>query len=388
MTNCTASAPAKETATGQDLLAYWLPLLEEAIEPEHLLDVEERQRRAWAFEPLDTLPVMVTLRDDVAHLTRGHTEWPTFDWDDQMADPARMLLNELAPAWESALIRDDKCFSIRPNLGIGTLPALVGCGMAFDKASEDSMPWIVRPEGFSEREHLEALIAAGLPDMDGGVTPQYRSIVEAWRGYLKPYPKLERFAHLTLPDNQGPFNLAFHFRGEALYLDVYDDPDFMHRFLSWINLLYVAASTHYKRILGEPLDEGFYWNWRLRGGVRNVDDNSVLLGPEMYEEFVKPYNDRSFGPFGGGVHHFCGNVGHLLPAAVNITNLSGIHLGNPELNEFDSVWRQTSARKVCLLWDAPLPESHRSLIRTGIVIREKVKTMEEARATLDRYRAA
>ena len=382
-----APALIPANATGQALLDHWLPRLEEALDAGHQAAVEERQRRAWAFEPVDHLPIMVTLRDDVAHQTFGHTGWPTFDWEQQMADPARMLLNELAPAWESTLLRDDKCFSIRPNLGIGTIPTLVGCKVAFDNASEDSMPWVVRPEGYTERENLQRLMDAGVPDLDGGNTSTYRRIVEAWRVFLQPYPKLRRFCHLTLPDNQGPFNLAFHLRGESLYLDVYDDPEWVHQFLGWISRLYVAASKHYKAILGEPLDQGFYWNWRLRGGVRNVDDNSVLLGPEQYGQFVKPYNDRSFGPFGGGAHHFCGNVEHIFDSAVNIENLSGVHLGNPELNKFEYVWSRTSARRVCLLWDMPLPEAQRGVVKTGIVIREKVKSMEQAKRVVEQYQA-
>lgn len=382
-----AQAPDPVKSSGDELLAYWLPRLEAAIDAEHMAKVEERQRASWAFEPVDTLPVMVTLRDDVAHVTHGHTDWPTFDWEQQMADHGKMLLNELAPAWESSLLKDDKCFSIRPNLGIGTIPTLVGCDTAFDNASEDSMPWVVRPPDFSERENLEALIEAGVPDVEGGVTPRYRAIVAAWRKALAPYPKLTRFCHITLPDNQGPFNLGFHLRGEQLYLDVYDDPEFVHAFLGWISAMYVAASKNYKKILGEPLDEGYYWNWRLRGGVRNVDDNSVLLGPDMYEEFVKPYNDKSFGPFGGGAHHFCGDVSHIYPFAVGIDNVSGIHLGNPELNDFDTVWRKAAERKVALLWDSPLPETHAKEVKTGIVIREKVKSMDEARAVIEKYRS-
>ena len=31
--------------------------------------------------------------------------------------------------------------------------------------------------------------------------------------------------------------------------------------------------------------------------------------------------------------------------------------GNSNLNDFDSVWQQTSERKICLLWDAALPEA-------------------------------
>jgi hypothetical protein len=303
-----------------------------------------------------------------------------------MKDYGKMLLNELAPVYESVQLKDDKCFSIRPNLGQGFIPSLFGCRNEISDAKLDSLPWVVHEEGRHNKTALKRMIDEGLPEIQGEMLGCYREIVEDWLEVLSDYPNLSRFCHITLPDLQGPFNLAFHLRGVELYTDVIDDPDFVHGLMSLLTDTFIEVGKWCKKVVGEPLDGGYYWNWRLVGGVRNVDDNSIMLGPDFYSEFIKPYNDRVFVPFDGGAHHSCGELSHLYPHLFSISQLHAMHFGNPEMQDFETVWPQLAEKKICALWDMELRPEFREQVCTGIVVREVCESLDDAKRRLDNYR--
>jgi len=380
----TRTGGIEATPMAQTVDSY-LAMLEEKLDPDHLASVEQRQIKSLCYEKIDHIPVMVTLRDDVSHQTFGNTDWPTFFWEQQLGNYDYMLLNELLPAYESALLKDDKCFSIRPNLGQCFIPSLFGCLPEINEAELDSLPWIKRDPKLHTKEGVQKLIDAGVPETKGKLIDQYEEIVAHWTNRLAPFPKLRQFTHITLPDVQGPFNLAFHLRGVDLYTDILDDPDFVHALLKLVTETFEVTARHCKGIIGEPLDEAYYWNWHIKGGVRNVDDNSVMIAPEEYAEFVKPYNSKAFQPFGGGAHHCCGELEHLYDELFSIKGNNAMHFGNPEMQDFGNAYPLLADRKIGILWDDSLPEQFRCEVKTGIVVREICTSMEQARSCLDNY---
>jgi hypothetical protein len=364
----------------------YLDMLEDMIDPEHQAAVEDRQLKSFRYEPIDHIPVMVTLRDDVSHQTFGNSEWPTFFWQEQIDNYDYMLLNELMPAYESAVLKDDKCFSIRPNLGQCFIPSLFGCEPDISEAKLDSMPWIKRDEKQHDIERIRELVGQGVPNIKGKLMDTYVEIVNDWKKRLQDYPKLQRFTHISLPDVQGPFNLAFHLRNVDLYTDIIDDPQLVHDLMNLMTETFVEVVTYCKNVTGEPMDEAYYWNWHMAGGVRNVDDNSVLLGPEQYNEFVLPYNNKAFAPFDGGAHHSCGELEHLYGELFAIEKVKAMHFGNPEFQDFGKVRSLLEEKKICILWDETLEPAHREQVTTGVVVKEIRGNLDEAKACLEEYR--
>jgi len=360
-------------------------LLNDLIDPAHQAAVEERQIKSFRYEKIDHIPVMVTLRDDVSHQTFGNSDWPTFFWQEQMDNYDHMLLNELAPAYESAVLKDDKCFSIRPNLGISFTPTFFGRNPDISEAELDSVPWVKREEALCDKVLIQAMIDKGVPEVKGKQMALYEEIVQSWHERLADYPNLQRFTHISLPDVQGPFNLAFHLRGVDLYMDIVDDPKFVHDLMNLTSETIIKAATHCKSITKEPMDEAYYWNWHIPGGIRNVDDNSTMLGPDHYNEFVLPYNNKTFAPFDGGAHHSCGELEHLYDDLFSIEKIKGMHFGNPEMQDFGKVWSQLKDKKICILWDEKLDPKYRDQVKTGIVVKEVCTTMDEAKAVLESY---
>jgi len=83
---------------------------------------------------------------------------------------------------------------------------------------------------------------------------------------------------------QGVLNNAFHIRGQDIFLDMKDKPDFVHRFFSAITEVMIRLA---KRVQGRQRKSGFYID---QFSVSNCTMN--MVSPEMYREFVLPYDRR------------------------------------------------------------------------------------------------
>lgn len=65
-----------------------------------------------------------------------------------------------------------------------------------------------------------------------------------------------------------------------------------------------------------------------------ADDDSVIMGPDMYAEFVKPYNEKFLAAFGGGCIHYCGNSTQNIANYCNTKGVTAIN--NFMLDDFES----------------------------------------------------
>ncbi|MBU8913507.1 MAG: hypothetical protein KOO61_05740 [Spirochaetales bacterium] len=92
---------------------------------------------------------------------------------------------------------------------------------------------------------------------------------------------------------QGVLNNAFNIRGQEIFLDMYERPEFAHRFLSTITEVMIQLA---KMVQARQRKSGF-----------SVDQFSVsncvmnMISPEMYEEFILSHDARiakSFNRFG------------------------------------------------------------------------------------------
>jgi len=79
---------------------------------------------------------------------------------------------------------------------------------------------------------------------------------------------------------QGVLNIAVKVRGQEIFLDMYDDPDFVHRFLGHIADTIESVS---KLVQERQRRSGFYVN---QLSMSNCVIN--MISPRLYEEFVLP----------------------------------------------------------------------------------------------------
>ena len=91
-----------------------------------------------------------------------------------------------------------------------------------------------------------------------------------------------------------------------------------------------------------------HWGFFFKGRVMLRDDSIVNLSPEMYAEFVKPYDDRILEEFGGGAIHFCGKADHCIDLMTDSRWLTAVNMSQPEMNDMQVIHGATVGKDVLL----------------------------------------
>lgn len=147
----------------------------------------------------------------------------------------------------------------------------------------------------TDKKQLDRLIPAN-PACDGRLPLLVKAVEIAVRRAQDQFAVIGNF-------DQSPFSLACALRGiNQVMLDVYDDPVFMEK------LLDISTETviRYARAMAEA-----------GAHILNTGDSpAMLLGPENYQKFALPYQQRVFDelqPYGiPTTLHVCGNTTKLL----------------------------------------------------------------------------
>ena len=306
------------STTLSDQISRLLDALDAARHPA----AEERGRAriaaVYAGQEADRLPILF---DAPAHDLAVDS-----DLRAQFYSPQAMLVAHLQRLVAAATIPHDGQLCLRPNLGVVFVPSIFGLD---PEVPADAMPRL--------RHHLakEEVRRFQLPtDVTGcGLVP--RAI-----DYIRYFQELlgDR-AHVYMPDTQGVFDIAHLVLGNALFLELYDDPAFVHHLLQLCLQAYLRVTLALKPVLGEPPQSGYHGHGMVcglylsRGGARCAEDTPTLLQPRHIDEFVTPYIARALRPFDGGFVHYCGRNDHLFQALLSLPEVRGINLGNPEKHD-------------------------------------------------------
>ncbi|MFH1058039.1 MAG: uroporphyrinogen decarboxylase family protein [Pseudomonadota bacterium] len=196
------------------------------------------------------------------------------------------------------------------TFGMVMLPAIFGCEIIFE---EEALPWAM-PMNLS-KEECDKLVKPDLLNVEPMKT------VLGQIDYLKgKYGKVVGDINTT-----GVQNLALKLRGDSLYIDYFDDPDFAHRLLGFCTdcmidlwqLIYPITGTGAVDVT--PMaDPAIYC-------VPNCTVEQI--SGDTYEEFGLPYDSklaRACSPF--GVHH-CGNLDPVVEVYAKIPNLVFMEAG-------------------------------------------------------------
>jgi hypothetical protein len=98
-------------------------------------------------------------------------------------------------------------------------------------------------------------------------------------------------------------------------------------------------------------DPAFTAHWGLlqRGHIMLRDDSAMNFSPEMYDQFIGPYDARLLAEFSGGGIHFCGRGDHYIASASTIPGLFAIAMSQPEYNDMERIFRHTVDKGINLL---------------------------------------
>ena len=211
---------------------------------------------------------------------------------------------------------DDYVPFLLPWYGTVVVPSALGCSVMFQPKEEPAVEGGV----ITSPEQVRKLVPPD-PYRDGLMPRVLRCI---------DYMRANSDVPVSFTDNQGPLNIALNLVGlEALMLWMYDYPTVVHELMDFCTTILIDWVKVQKAHAGQPLDGGSFPHFvalpKGYGGVWISDDDSTIISPKLYREFVVPYNSRVFRAFGGGTLHYCGGAGHQLENYLATDGLNGVN---------------------------------------------------------------
>jgi len=257
--------------------------------------------------------------------------WTFGDHEDEIptdfyTDPAaafRFQMAKIERHFEN-VPHDDYIPFLHPWYGTGVLASAFGVKLICNPKSDPAVD-------IATMQHSEEIDLLSLPvPGESGAMQTVMQIIDYY------------MAHSNLPvgltDCQGPLTTAFQIAGyDKFCYWMYQDPDRIHKLMMIVSDALIAWVTFQKERTGQPLTGGSYpLSVKLPagyGGVWMSDDDSVIVDSDLYNEFVRPYNERVLAAFGGGCIHYCGNSTQNIEnycKTKGVTAINNFTLGNFE----------------------------------------------------------
>ncbi len=340
----------------------WLEKLEKAID----LDWERQKLRIWKHL-LDFKPVEDCFEVYRSAGGRQPGEWPTIRINDAMADPAKMLLRELQAVNSVVCQRTYHIPNIRSNYGTCILPSLFGAKTFWMEEQLDTLPTNL-PMGEAA---IDGILKGGIPDLNNAFGRQVFETAEYFKEALKPYPKLSEVIWIYHPDLQGPIDVVELLWGSELFYAFYDQPERVKAITELVTQTYLRFMKRWMQLI-PPRDNAccVHWGRLWKGQVMLRDDSIVNLSNDMYEQFVKPYDERILQELEGGAIHFCGHVDHCIDSLTDSNWLMAINPSQPHLNDMRKIHAASIGKGIIL--DCPKSRHMAGLDTTrGVVFSSK-----------------
>ncbi len=305
----------------KSLLSRACEAVRERIDPDRIALARRRQADMLAGRESDSIPMMT------GAYWPQREGWPDFDWYEQFHDPAVSLYMQLKGPVLSALGDGDDTPSVRADTGVINCMTVFGAEYTVPRHTKPIVCEYVDKGELREFEVPEDVSSLGvLPRMIEHMEHHKAVLIE--QGLWGP-------VGLHHCDQQGPFDIAAQTRGHDLFVDLYEDPDFVHGLMDKCTDVYVKVSRLCKRISDEPMSGSgnAVGLWMDNGSVRMCGDSDILIGADLHREFAAPYQQRAFEAMGGGWLHYCGGAKdsgrceglHLHDVYASIDGLRGLN---------------------------------------------------------------
>lgn len=231
------------------------------------------------------------------------------------------------------------CATISGVHGIMLLPLLYGIKAIYRK---DEWP-DARPGQYLSKKEIERLEPFDLQSH-----PVVRQLFSQMETIEKKWGQINGYLNY-----QGILNIALKVRGNEIFLDMYDDPGFVHRFFQHIAETIRDLS---KLVQERQRRSGFYVNLL---SMSNCVVN--MISPEAYREFVLPYDLMLSGEYERfGIHTCNWNITPYIDVLRSIEKMGYLDMGIiSDLKRVKEVFpdaRQAVLYSPVALEEKPLPE--------------------------------
>jgi hypothetical protein len=216
-----------------------------------------------------------------------------FSSREQFNDPVKMLKAGLAGLQRHFDVGDDSVPALRTDFGTGMVASAFGCGIM---EMEDS-PACVKSHVLEGAGYGDELPNPGLSD---GLFKK----VEEFGAFFKE--NIPDYVRMGVPDLQGPFNNAHLIRGNEIFLDFFDNPEFVERLMGRVTDYLVAQTARMNEMFG--VGGGYFPDWGAywKGGVRVCNCSLHMVSVDFYKRFILHHDQRWLDSVGCGRMHYCG----------------------------------------------------------------------------------
>jgi len=274
-------------------------------------------------------------------------DWPAVSVNQTLDDVDAMALQQLKTCSDDLAAGCGALAAVRCNYGTGILPSLFGAELFVMPDGTDTLP-TTRPLAGGAAA-VEAVLDAGVPDVRAGLGGKVLEMAERFQAIGRRYPNIGRCVHLYHPDVQGPLDVCEMLWGSGVFLALVDRADLVHALLDFVTETYIAFMNAWEGLVPPAAGHAVHWHMMHRGRIMIRDDSAMNISPDMVDEFARPYDQKLLETFGGGAVHFCGRGDHYIASYAGLSGLNAIAMSQPELNDMETIYRNTVDRGVALL---------------------------------------
>jgi hypothetical protein len=319
----------------------YLEDLEQRIDPAG----EQELQAAW-----DTF-VRGECTDDLfiprrSYAAPARIEWPRVSINQAQHDYDCMALSQLSACSWALAEGNGRVLCVRCNYGTPILPSLFGVELYYMEEELNTLPTCLPLAGVDQ---IRAQAAAGVPGIDQALWHEVRAMARHYQELFAPYPNISQWVHLYHPDVQGPMDCVELLWGSALFLALHDVPELAKQMLQLLTDTYVTVMNDWFELVPPDGDVSYHWSMCQPGRIMLRDDSAMNLSPEMFGEFIAPYDAQLLQRYGGGTIHFCGRGDHYIDQAAALPGLRAINMSQPELNDMEKIYRHTVDRGILML---------------------------------------
>ena len=156
---------------------------------------------------------------------------------------------------------------------------------------------------------------------------------------------------IALTDPQGPFtNASLLWQTDEFFTACFTNPKEVHHIMDILTDSFIEYTDAQLKLIDNPAFPGHSFPLGETGrGISISDDNSVMISPEMFEEFNLPYLNRISEHYNGLYYHSCGNYMKALPGILKIKKLRAVNYHTSPLEMVSSEARRIIGEK-CAVW--------------------------------------
>lgn len=274
-------------------------------------------------------------------------EWPTISMNQALDNPELMALQQLSGCSAAIAEGTGSMLNVRTNYGTGILSSVFGAEEFRMDDVLNTLPTTKPLDGGTDA--VKRLLDNDFPDLTSGFGGRCFDTGRYFLDIFRNYPKISRYVRVYHPDLQGPMDIAELLWGSELFVALFDTPELVHSFLKRITETYRRFMKRWEEIV--PGRNGYSTHWGLmhKGRIMLRDDSAMNLSTEMFETFIKPYDQQLLSDFGGGAIHFCGRGDHYIHHVAEMSGVYAVNISQPECNDIEQIFHNTVDKGIALI---------------------------------------